>query len=157
MSLINESFWRTLNSAFCKGTHFRKWFFILNYLAEQTVTFLKNYLRHQLCPSSLVSNRLWESYSLSWWMKRIRTSQRKIGEKEIGAWKISHPFLKIIYYTLQGHGTEKVTPEAMIIEFVFFWHTRCDLKSNRINFKNHLSSKCLFDICWIFTDNKVVN
>lgn len=53
-------------------------------------------------------------------MKRIQTSWRKIGEEEISAWKISHPFFKIIYYILQGHGTETETPEAMIIEFVFF-------------------------------------
>lgn len=106
-SLINESFWRTLNCAFCRGIHLKKKkFFILNYLTQQTDTFRKNYLIPKLCPCSLVYNCPWESYSLSWWMKRIVASWRKIGEKEIDAWKISHPFFKIIYYTSRAWNRE---------------------------------------------------
>ena len=88
--------------------------------------------------------------------KKIRASHRKTAGKEIDACKMSHLFSKVIYYTLQRYETEKGMLKVIIMEQAFLWRTCCDLRSNTINLGSHLSWKYIFNICWIFTYDKIV-
>ena len=69
-------------------------------------------------------------------------------------WVICSPKLFIIH--CKGMKQEKGMQKVIIMERAFLWRTCCDLKSNTINLGSHLSWKYIFNICWIFTYDKIV-